>query len=53
MPEDSLAAWVDYSLLPPFEAVAKHLNIMVYGVSANVDGLTLKVFLPKPPGPKN
>lgn len=52
MPEGSLKEWFDYSLLPPFDDIAKYYNFTVYGGSANVDGLTLKLFLPVPPGLK-
>ena len=52
LPEASLKEWFDYSLLPPFDAIAKYYNFTVYGGSANVDGLTLKFFLPVPPGLK-
>ena len=52
LPEASLKEWFDYSLMPPFDAIAKYYNFTVYGGSANVDGLTLKVFMPVPPGLK-
>lgn len=52
MPEASLKDWFDYSLIPPFDAIAKYYNFMVYSGSANVDGLTLKVFMPVPPALK-
>lgn len=52
LPEASLKEWFDYSLLPPFDAIAKYYNFTVYGGSANVDGLTMKLFLPVPPGLK-
>ena len=52
LPDGSLKEWFDYSSLPPFEALAKYYNFTVYGGSANVDGLTFKVFLPVPPGLK-
>lgn len=52
LPEGSLKEWFDYSLMPPFDALAKYYNFTVYGGSANVDGLTFKLFLPVPPGLK-
>jgi hypothetical protein len=52
-PAASFAQWLDFSLLPPFEKVAKYFSFRVYGGSANVDGLTLKVFSPTPPLLKN
>lgn len=52
MPEGSLKEWFDYSLLPPFDAVSKYFGITVYGGAADVDGLTVKMFAPTPPGLK-
>ena len=52
MPEASLKDWCDFSLLPPFDAIAKYYNFMVYGGGANVDGLTMKVYFPTPPALK-
>lgn len=43
---------MDFSLLPPFESIAKYFSFSVYGGSADVDGLTLKMFYPFPPGLK-
>jgi hypothetical protein len=44
---------MDFSLLPSFDSIAKYFHFSVYGGSANVDGLSLKVFAPVPPGIKN
>src|SRR5882724_7810125 len=44
--------WMDFSLLPAFDKVSKYFHFAVYGESATVDGLTLKVFAPVPPGLK-
>jgi len=52
MPEQSLKEWVDFSLLPPFAAVEKYFHFMVFGGSANAEGLTLKFYSPVPPGLK-
>jgi len=41
--------WVDFSLLPEYDAVAKYFYISVFGANANAEGLTLKVFTPRPP----
>lgn len=43
---------MDFSLLPPFDSIAKYFFFSVYGGGANVDGLSLKVFFPVPPGIK-
>ena len=51
-PEKNFKEWADVSLLPPFTKVARYFHFMVYGVSANVDGLTLKLFAPIPPALK-
>jgi len=53
MPQQSILGWFDYSLLPPFEAVAKYYSFVVIGGSADVDGLTWKVFSPVPAELKN
>jgi len=45
--------WMDFSLLPPFEQISKYFYFSVYGLSANADGLTFKMFAPVPPGLKN
>lgn len=41
--------WMDFSLLPPFEQIAKYFYFSVYGLSANADGLSFKMFAPVPP----
>jgi hypothetical protein len=47
--EKSLQDCMDFSLLPEFEKLSKYFHFSVYGGSANVDGLYLKVFYPTPP----
>jgi hypothetical protein len=44
-----LKDWVDFSLLPPFDQIAKYFYFTVYSGSANADGLSYKVFSPTPP----
>jgi len=41
--------WADFSLLPDYDSVAKYFYLSVMGGNANADGLTLKVFAPRPP----
>ncbi len=41
--------WIDAALLPGFDKVSKYFYFTVYGVSANVEGLSLKYFMPVPP----
>jgi len=48
-PESNLNIWMDFSLLPAFDKVAQYFYFTVYAGSANVDGLTLKLFVPTPP----
>lgn len=45
----SLSDWLDFSLLPDYDRVAKYFYFTVYSGSANVDGLTFKFFSPRPP----
>ena len=48
-PESNLNDWMDFSLLPAFDRVAQYFSFTIYAGSANVDGLTLKLFAPMPP----
>ena len=41
--------WVDFSLLPPFERVAKYFHFSVYGGTLTTKGYTFRYFAPKPP----
>ncbi len=41
--------WVDFTLLPDYETVAKYFYLSVVGGKADADGLTLKIFAPRPP----
>ena len=49
VPESQFKEWIDFSLLPPFEKVAKYFHFAVYSGSANKDGITFKAFSPVPP----
>jgi hypothetical protein len=42
--------WADFTLLPEYEKVQKYFDISIYSGSANSDGITFKVFSPRPPG---
>ena len=44
-----LKDWLDFSLLPPFDQIAKYFYFTVYSGSANADGLSYKLFSPTPP----
>jgi hypothetical protein len=47
--EDTIAAWLDFSLLPEFDKVAKYFHLSVYAGKASTSGYTLKTFTPRPP----
>jgi hypothetical protein len=40
--------WVDFALLPDYGAVQKYFYMSVFAGNANADGLTMKVFTPRP-----
>jgi hypothetical protein len=41
--------WLDFSLLPPFDKIARYFSISTYTISENVDGISFKMFAPTPP----
>ncbi len=41
--------WMDFSLLPDYDQVARYFYFSVYGGGATADGLYFKVFAPRPP----
>ena len=41
--------WMDFSLLPDFDQVAKYFYISVYNETTTGDGINFKVFTPRPP----
>lgn len=41
--------WVDFSLLPDFDKVSKYFYFSVTGGSVTADGLSYKMFAPRPP----
>jgi len=51
--DEAIKQWVDFSLLPPFDQVAKYFSFSVYGGSATTEGLMFKAFNPLPPGLKS
>lgn len=48
-PASMFKDWFDFSLLPPFETIAKYFYMSVYSGGANADGLAVKMFTPVPP----
>jgi hypothetical protein len=45
----SLGDWLDFSLLPDYDQVAKYFYFTVYSGSTTTDGLTFRFFSPRPP----
>jgi hypothetical protein len=41
--------WFDFSLLPNFDEVSKYFSFSVFGGSTSSEGMTYKVFAPRPP----
>jgi hypothetical protein len=46
--ENRFKDWMDFSLLPPYDQIARYFYFTVYSASANVDGFTFKMFAPVP-----
>ena len=44
-----LKEWVDFSLLPSFDRIAKYFYFTIYSGGANADGMSYKIFSPTPP----
>lgn len=49
---DLIKQWVDFSLLPPFEKIARYFFITVSAGRMSPEGYSLKLFTPLPPGLK-
>ncbi len=47
--QKTLQEWLDFSLLPPFEQVARYLHFTVYAGEASSTGYRLTFFSPMPP----
>ena len=45
----AIREWLDFSLLPDYDRVSKYFYISTFAGSANSEGLTFKVFAPRPP----
>ena len=45
----SLRDWMDFSLLPDYDQVAKYFYFSVYAGSATADGISFNAFAPRPP----
>lgn len=51
-PARTLKDWLDFSLLPAFDQVAKYFSITVYAGGSTADGFGYKAFTPTPAGLK-
>jgi hypothetical protein len=47
-PEKTLKEWVDFSLLPSFDKVAKYFGFGIAGGSTSVNGISIKYYSPTP-----
>lgn len=47
--EKRLQEWLDFSLLPPFEVIAKYFYISVFSGATTPQGILFRVFTPTPP----
>jgi hypothetical protein len=48
-PEKIFSEWMDFSLLPDFDKVSKYFYFSVTGGNVTTDGLSFKVYAPRPP----
>jgi hypothetical protein len=48
-PEKIFSEWMDFSLLPDFDKVSKYFYFSVTGGDVTTDGLSFKVYAPRPP----
>jgi hypothetical protein len=48
-PRKGFKDWLDFSLLPPYDKVARYFSFSVYAASAGPEGLSFKWFSPTPP----
>ena len=51
--ERGFREWLDPTLLPPFEAVARYFHFTVFGARTTTDGITFRSFAPTPPALRN
>ncbi len=46
----SFRDWMDFSLLPDYDAVSKYFYFSVFNGTTTTDGIGFKAFAPRPPG---
>lgn len=49
---EGLKSWLDFSLLPAYEKIAKYFSFNVFSGIIKPEGLSLKLYYPAPPGLK-
>jgi hypothetical protein len=49
-PDVDLSAWLDFSLLPEYDKIARYFHFTVSGLSATTEGINYRIFSPTPPG---
>ena len=42
--------WMDFSLLPEYDQIAKYFFFTVFNGNTTSDGIAFKAFAPRPPG---
>ena len=48
-PDKDIKEWMDFSLLPPYEKIAKYFYFTIYSGDSTADSLSFKMFAPVPP----
>lgn len=48
-PEKKIKEWVDFSLLPSYDKIAKYYGFVVSTAQTSVNGITFRLFAPTPP----
>jgi hypothetical protein len=49
LPEQKLKEWIDFSLLPSYDKIAKYYGFVVSAGQTSVNGITFRLFAPVPP----
>jgi hypothetical protein len=48
-PEEKIKEWIDFSLLPSYDKLAKYYGFVVSAGQTSVNGITFRYFVPTPP----
>lgn len=49
LPEKKLKEWIDFSLLPSYDKIAKYYGFVVSAGQTSVNGITFRLYAPVPP----